>query len=84
MLILDEPTASLDLPTELALKPWIQSDERTTLIISHRLTTIKMADRVAFLEDGRIVGCAPHKELVETNEDYAEFISSLTSSNDDP
>ena len=65
MLILDEPTASLDLPTELALKPWIQSDERTTLIISHRLTTIKMADRVAFLEDGRIVGCAPHKELVE-------------------
>mgnify|MGYP003298336976 FL=1 len=83
MLILDEPTASLDLPTELALKPWIQSDERTTLIISHRLTTIKMADRVAFLEDGRIVGCAPHKELVETNEDYAEFISSLTSSSED-
>ena len=84
MLILDEPTASLDLPTELALKPWIQSDDRTTLIISHRLTTIKMADRVALLQDGRIVGCAPHKELVETNEDYAEFISSLTSSNDDP
>ena len=80
MLILDEPTASLDLPTELALKPWIQSDTRTILIISHRLTTIKMADRVAFLKDGSIIGCAPHEELIETSQDYAEFISNMTPS----
>ena len=77
VLILDEPTASLDTSTEKALQPFIQAKERTTLIITHRLATIRMADRVVFLLNGSVHAFAPHDELLATNESYAGFIGKL-------
>jgi ATP-binding cassette subfamily B protein len=65
-LILDEPTSNLDPRTEYALfKKFKQlSRGRTTLLISHRFTTIGMADRIAVLAGGRIVESGTHDELL--------------------
>jgi len=66
ILLLDEPTASLDVATEqrvLAnLSAW--GRERAILIVTHRLSTVRHADRIAVLEAGRIVEAGPHAELV--------------------
>ena len=66
ILILDEPTASLDAKTEhqvLAnLSAW--GRERVMFIVTHRLSTIRNADQIAFLEDGRIVEQGTHDELM--------------------
>jgi len=66
ILILDEPTASLDARTEhqvLAnLREW--GREKVVFIITHRLSTIRDADQVAFLEDGKIVELGQHNALV--------------------
>jgi ABC-type multidrug transport system fused ATPase/permease subunit len=43
---------------------------RSTLVIAHRLSTIQHADRIVVLENGRIVGVAPHRELLQQNDLY--------------
>lgn len=65
-LILDEPTSNLDPRTEYALFTKFKqlSRGRTTLLISHRFTTIGMADRIAVLAGGRIVESGTHDELM--------------------
>lgn len=65
-LILDEPTSNLDPRTEYALFTKFKqlSRGRTTLLISHRFTTIGMADRIAVLAGGRIVESGTHQELL--------------------
>jgi ABC-type multidrug transport system fused ATPase/permease subunit len=65
-LVLDEPTSSLDPRTEHALFTKFKqlSKGRTTLLISHRFTTIGMADRIAVLAGGRIVESGTHNELL--------------------
>jgi ATP-binding cassette subfamily B protein len=65
-LILDEPTSNLDPRTEYALFTKFKqlSRGRTTLLISHRFTTIGMADRIAVLSGGRIVESGTHDELL--------------------
>ena len=57
VLILDEATSSLDLPTERTVQSALQTvlRERTALIIAHRLSTVEIADRVLVLSDGRII-----------------------------
>ncbi len=66
ILILDEPTASLDAETEQRvianLAEW--GRERVLFVITHRLSTIRSADRIAFLEDGRIVEVGDHDTLM--------------------
>lgn len=66
ILILDEPTASLDAKTEhqvLAnLSEW--GKDKVVLLITHRLSTIRNADTIAFLEDGKIVETGTHDELM--------------------
>ena len=66
LLVLDEPTSSLDPRTEYALFTKFRqlSRGRTTLLISHRFTTIGMADRIAVLSGGRIVESGTHEELL--------------------
>ena len=75
ILILDEATSALDTVTEERIQS--SFDElavgRTTLIIAHRLTTIRNADRIVVIEDGRLVEQGTHEELVEKGGSYAQL-----------
>ena len=66
LLILDEPTAALDAETEMTLlhnlKEW--GKERVIFLITHRFSTIRLADRVVYLREGRIVESGSHAELM--------------------
>ena len=77
ILILDEPTASLDAETERQvmsnLSEWGRS--RVIFIITHRLSTIRNADQIAFLEDGVIKELGSNQQLLDQNGAYAEFLS---------
>jgi ATP-binding cassette subfamily B protein len=75
LLILDEPTANLDARTEYELFTRFKelSRGRTTLLISHRFTTIALADRIAVLAGGRIVETGGHKELLARGGAYASL-----------
>ena len=81
ILILDEPTASLDAETEqqvLAnLADW--GRERVLFVITHRLSTIRNADQIAFLHQGRITEVGTHDELMaRADGDYRRFVAQET------
>jgi ATP-binding cassette subfamily B protein len=69
ILLLDEVTASLDGETENALAEGLaeQLQGRTVLVVTHRLSTARAADRLALLEEGRIGTTGPADELLATN-----------------
>ena len=73
MLILDEATSALDNATEILIQSAL--DElcrgRTTIVVAHRLSTIKNADEIAVVEDGRITERGTHKELLTLGGMYA-------------
>jgi ABC-type multidrug transport system fused ATPase/permease subunit len=66
ILILDEPTSALDPETEAFLLDALDclTEGRTTVIIAHRLSTVRRADRIAVLEDGQLVECGTRAELL--------------------
>lgn len=76
ILILDEATSALDTFAEAAVQEALArlSRGRTTLIIAHRLTTIRHATLICYLEAGRIVERGSHAELLERNGRYAELL----------
>ena len=76
VLILDEATSALDSVTEAKLQETFEklSEGRTTIIIAHRLSTVRNADRIAVVEGGRIVELGSHAELMEKNGAYAELV----------
>ena len=78
ILILDEPTASLDAETERRVMQNIAEwgKDRIIFIITHRLSTIKTADSIAVLESGVIEEVGTHSELLELNKGYSEFVRS--------
>ena len=75
ILLMDEPTSALDPETESLLLSAFQTllRGRTQIIIAHRLSTIRAADRIAFLEDGRILELGSHNALMQRNGRYASF-----------
>ena len=82
LLILDEPTSALDLETEASLVEALQRlvNDRTTFIIAHRLSTIRHADRIAVLDEGRLVQLGSHAELLGQEGLYRRFYSKQVSS----
>src|SRR5206468_1227309 len=75
LLILDEPTAALDAQAEYDLYQQFRElmRERTCLLITHRFSTVRMADAIAVLEDGQISEHGRHDYLVEQGGHYASL-----------
>ncbi len=75
ILILDEPTAALDAESEKKVKEGIQKliRGRTTLIIAHRFSTVKNADKIIVLNKGKIVEVGNHRELIAKRGLYHKF-----------
>lgn len=76
VLILDEATSALDSVTEAKIQKTFEklSQGRTTIIIAHRLSTVRHADRIAVIEDGSIVELGSHSELMAKQGVYASLV----------
>ncbi len=75
LLVLDEPTASLDVQTEHEIYTRFHelTRDRITLLISHRFSTVRMADRILYLANGRIQAAGSHTQLIDHNGEYARL-----------
>ncbi|WYP27117.1 ABC transporter ATP-binding protein [Alkalihalobacillus sp. FSL W8-0930] len=76
LLLLDEATAHLDSTSESLVQEALQGlmKGRTTLVIAHRLSTVRHADRLIVLEKGRATGIGTHDELIQTHDVYREMV----------
>jgi ATP-binding cassette subfamily B protein len=75
VLLLDEATSALDAQSERMVQAALETlmRGRTTLIIAHRLATVKRADRIAVMDSGRLIGTGTHETLLRSNPLYAQL-----------
>ena len=78
MLILDEATSSIDTRTEMKIQEAFQTmmEGRTTFVVAHRLSTIREADVILYMQDGKVLEQGNHQELLEKNGYYAKLYRS--------
>jgi subfamily B ATP-binding cassette protein MsbA len=79
ILVLDEATSALDAKSEALVQEALQHlmQGRTTLVIAHRLSTVKDADQIAVLDRGRIVEVGTHDQLIQGGGRYSELHNAL-------
>ena len=75
LLLLDEATSALDAESELLVQKALEAamQNRTTLVIAHRLSTVKQADKIVVLQDGQIIETGTHADLIEHSGLYARL-----------
>ncbi|MDQ1247119.1 MAG: hypothetical protein QG597_1489 [Actinomycetota bacterium] len=75
LLLLDEPTASLDARNEAALQAAVDAvaEDRTLIVVAHRLSTVVRADQIVVLDEGRVVGVGSHDHLLTASDLYREL-----------
>ncbi|MFF2960235.1 ABC transporter ATP-binding protein [Streptomyces sp. NPDC057963] len=75
VLVLDEPTAHLDVRTEFEVFKRLAAhrDDASVVLISHRLSTVRQADRIVLLDGGRVTECGTHDELMALGGTYADL-----------
>ncbi|HEY3737401.1 MAG TPA: ABC transporter ATP-binding protein [Jatrophihabitans sp.] len=79
ILILDDATSAVDSRTEEAIHDSLREvlEGRTTLLIAHRLSTLRLADRIVILESGRVLDAGTHDDLLERSSVYRGLLSGL-------
>ena len=77
ILVLDEPTAAMDAGAEATIFEHFRAltKGRIAILISHRFSTVRMADQIVVLQDGRIIERGSHDELMRINGHYAHLFS---------
>ena len=80
IVLLDEITAALDPINEAAVHYGVEelTRNRTTIMVAHRLHTIRRADLIVFLDEGSVIESGTHTELVARNGRYAEFLRAVS------
>ncbi|MEC8063253.1 MAG: ABC transporter transmembrane domain-containing protein [Pseudomonadota bacterium] len=75
-LLLDEATSALDPKNEALLQSVLSTlmKKRTTLVVAHRLSTVRKADKIVFMEKGRLIAEGTHNELMQDSPAYAQFV----------
>src|SRR5262249_44093941 len=79
LLVLDEATSALDSVTEANILHGIACSELTTVIVAHRLSTIRDCERIVFLAGGRVVGTGSFPELVQTSAEFRWLVEAADS-----
>jgi ATP-binding cassette subfamily C protein CydCD len=77
VLILDEATSHLDAVNEQAVRQALEElmADRTTLVIAHRLSTVRGADQIVAIDQGRVIESGPHEELLVRGGLYAQLVA---------
>ena len=80
ILILDDATSAVDMETEAEIQSALQTvlKGRTTFIIAHRISSVRKADQIVMLQDGRIIERGTHRELLQLDGAYAELFRDQT------
>ena len=75
LLVFDEPSSSLDPIKEHDLSKMIMegTGNATVILISHRLSSVRSADKILFIENGKVTECGSHSELMKLNGKYCEM-----------
>lgn len=77
ILVLDDSTSAIDSATEDLIQRaiWAASEGRTTILITHRLSQIRWADKIVVLKNGRVVAQGAHHDLLQSSEDYRRIFA---------